>query len=53
MFRKFKLKFAAIPVPTRATIYNRTKRCGAADSILGRKRTSRRHANGRKTGKKL
>lgn len=43
MCRKFKLKFAAIPVPKRAAIYNRKKRFGAADSILGRKRAHRRH----------
>ena len=42
MCRKFKLKCAAVPVPARATIYNRTKRFGAADSILGSKRTRKR-----------
>jgi hypothetical protein len=35
--------FAAIPVLMRTTIYSRKKMFGAADSILGRKRTRRRH----------
>jgi hypothetical protein len=43
MCRKFKMKFAAVPVSKSATIYNRTKSFEAADSILASMRTHSRN----------